>query len=288
MNLDYYRDAVVIITGAASGMGRELTLQAAARGASVMALDKDAEGLAKTAQRAAAAKRPIGTETIDLTDGNAIDVFAQATLPTLQGRRLILINNAGTALLSGNFDDTSVEDMQWLFEVNYWAPVRMCKAFYPYFREQNRGHIVNISSVFGLGGFPRQSAYSPSKFALRGLTEVLRIELLGTQVRTTVVHPGGIDTNIVRNARTSPKMTPAREVVVADFTRNARTKPRRAARLILNALPRNQQRLRVGGDAYLIDFIIRLLPVSYSRIFGEQAEKRFTNPYAVVEKERTA
>jgi len=286
MNLDYYRDAVVIVTGAASGIGRELALQAAARGASVIGLDKNAEGLAKTAQRAADARRPIGTETIDLTDAHAIDVFAQATLPILQGRRLILINNAGTALLSGNFDDTTVEDMQWLFEVNYWGPVRLCKAFYPYFREQNRGHIVNLSSVFGLGGFPRQSAYSPSKFALRGLTEVLRIELLGTQVRTTVVHPGGIDTNIVRNARTSSKMSPAREVVVADFTRNARTKPRRAARLILDALPRNQQRLRIGWDAYLIDFIIRLLPVSYSQIFGEQAKKRFHDPYEVLDHQK--
>lgn len=278
---DYYREAAVLITGAASGIGRELARLAAAYGARVLASDHNTAGLAHTAQLCAQAGRPIETAPLDVTDAAAISAYAEAVLPTLQGQRLILINNAGSALMSGRFADTTVAEMQWLFEVNYWGPVRLCQAFLPYLLDQNAGHIVNLSSVFGLGGFLRQSAYSPTKFALRGFTEVLRMELLGTQVRTTVVHPGGIDTGIVRHARVSPHMRAAQGRVIADFARNAQTKPTRAAQVILAALPRNQQRVLIGWDAHLIDWLIRLLPVRYTRLFGQQAQQRFADPYQV-------
>lgn len=276
--LPYYSSSVTLVTGAASGIGRELAWQAAALGAEVWACDIDAAGLAATEQRIRAAGHRVQTFSLDVGDAKAIEAFVAEVTPQLQGQRLILINNAGVALTSGYFQDTSMEDMEWLFRINYWGPLRLMKGFYPYLLSQNRGHIVNLSSVFGLGGIARQSAYSPSKFALRGLTETLRMELVETQVRTTVVHPGGIDTNIVRNARISAHLAASKDTMVQEFARIARTSPQEAARVILAALPLGKQRVLVGADARLIDFLIRLLPQRYTRLFFWQTKKYFTSP----------
>ena len=274
MTNSYVSNSVVIITGAASGIGRELAIQAAQQGASVIATDVNEDGLLETRQHVVQQER-IQTYLLDVASPEAIKQFADQIIPTLAGRNLVLINNAGVGLLSGSFDQTEVADMEWLFAINFWGAVRLTKAFYPYFLNQQKGHIVNISSVFGLIGFPHQSAYSPAKFALRGFTETLRIELMGTGVRTTSVHPGGINTSIAKNSRVMSHMTSTHSQAIDQFAQVARTQPREAARQILRAVERKKQRLLIGSDARLLDLLVRLLPVGYSRLIKQRTDKAF-------------
>ncbi len=208
MSENRFYNQVFVVTGAASGIGREVALQAATAGATVYAADINPAGLEETRQLAAGKNLHLHTLTLDVADKVAIDGFAQQVIPQLQNRKLVLINNAGVGLFSGNFADTDPADFEWLININLWGVIRMTKAFYPYFMQQNAGHIVNLSSVFGLGGFANQTAYCTAKFGVRGFTEALRMELVGTNIHTTCVHPGGIKTNIMRSAKPRGKLTP--------------------------------------------------------------------------------
>lgn len=279
MQNSYFSNTVVVITGAASGIGREVALQASALGATVVAADINQAGLEETHQLAKNKGNDIETHVLDVANKNAIIEFSNMVMPALNGRKLILINNAGVGLYSGNFNDTNLEDIEWLININFWGPVRLTKAFYSYFIKQNEGHIVNISSVFGLGGFAYQSAYSPSKFALRGFTETLRMELLGTNIITTSVHPGGIKTNITKNSRAVGPIAHFHQKATEQFAEVAKTTPQEAARQILKAIQNKKQRLLIGPDARLIDIFVRLFPVSYSRFAKKEAEKAFSDPY---------
>ena len=158
MKTSKFPNAVAIITGAASGMGQHMAVQAAQKGGHVIATDVNEEGLAETQAMAKALGFSIQTQHLDVSNKAAIDAFAQQTLPILNNRKLILINNAGIGLMSGNFNDTHLDDFENLLNINLWGVIRMTKAFYPYLIAQNEGHIVNISSVFGLGGVMFQSA----------------------------------------------------------------------------------------------------------------------------------
>lgn len=262
---DYFSSTVVIITGAASGIGRELALQAASRGASVLACDINESGL-KTTVKLAKDGSNLEYRILDVGNQTAVADFAESVIPSLNGKKLVLVNNAGVALLSGHFATTDLEDMEWLFNINFWGTVRMTKAFLPYFLEQNAGHIVNISSLFGLGGFSNQSAYSPSKFAVRGFTEVLRMELIETGIVMTSVHPGGIKTDIVKNARINDEMGAGKDQLARRFEQLARTGPAEAARQVLRAVEKSKERLLIGSDARSMDWLIRLFPVLYSKI----------------------
>lgn len=273
MASSYFSDTVVIVTGAASGIGRELALQAAGRGASVIAADINPTGLEEVRLLIEQQRGTVSTYTLDVTNKEAIQQFAGQVIPILNGRKLILINNAGAGLLSGTFGQTDLDDIEWLFTVNFWGAVRLTKAFYPYFLSQNEGHIVNISSVFGLGGFPHQSAYSPTKFALRGFTETIRVELMGTGIVTTSVHPGGINTNIARNSRVTDGMATSHKQAVDEFALVARTQPQDAARQLLTAIEKKKQRLLIGADARLLDLLVRLFPVGYSWLIKRQTDK---------------
>lgn len=195
-----FSNSVVILSGAASGIGRQLALQAGARGAKVIATDINIRGLEETREMGKRKQLAMEIYELDVADKAAIFSFADKIMPQLGGRKLILINNAGVSLLSGGFQHTELEDFEWLLKINLWGTIWMTKAFYPYFLERKVGHIVNLSSVFGLMGAANQDAYCTSKFAIRGFTETLRMELQGTGIRTTCVHPGGIKTNIVRSA----------------------------------------------------------------------------------------
>lgn len=281
MKTSKFTNAVVIITGAASGMGQHMAVQAAQKGGYVIATDVNETGLAETQAMAKALGFSIQTQRLDVSKKANIDAFAQQTLPILNNRKLILINNAGIGLMSGNFNDTPLEDFENLLDINLWGVIRMTKAFYPYLIAQNEGHIVNISSVFGLGGVMFQSAYCTAKFGVRGFTETLRMELIETNIQTTSVHPGGIKTNIVRNS-TVKGLYATQEMLaqsVEQFEKNAPTTAENAAHQILNAVENNKKRLLIGSDAKLIDLIIRLFPVSFTKIFIGQMEKAFTNPY---------
>jgi butyryl-CoA dehydrogenase len=273
--MNKYTDSIFIVTGAASGIGRELAIQSALLGAAVIAVDLNSEGLQETRKTS----ENIQTAVLDVGNKEEILRFADNVLPQLDNRKLILINNAGVALMSGNFHDTRLEDMEWLMNINFWGAVRMTKAFFPYFIKQDRGHIVNVSSVFGLGGFVQQSAYSSSKFAVRGFTETLRMELIGTGVKTHSVHPGGIDTSIVKNARISDQFAGQQGQAIKEFANAAITTPSEAARVILDGISNNRERILIGKDARMIDKVVRLFPSKYSAILKKQIEKKFTDPY---------
>ncbi len=279
--MSYFKNANTIITGAGSGMGRHMSLQAAARGARVLALDYNPKGLDETKELAAAQGLTVETYVLDVSDAEAIKDFAAQVIPSFNKGRLILINNAGVSIFTGNFEHTPLDEFEWLINVNLWGVIRMTKAFYPYFFEVNDGHIVNLSSVFGLGGAEGNSAYCTSKFAVRGFTETIRMELLPTKIGTTCVHPGGVKTNIVRSQ--VPKGGHTNDEMLAKITKkfdeNAKTLPENAAKQILDAVEKKKHRLVIGPDGKLFDFITRLMPIGYTKIIAKRAKKTFDNPY---------
>ncbi|HWB64029.1 MAG TPA: SDR family NAD(P)-dependent oxidoreductase [Chitinophagales bacterium] len=270
-----FSNAVAVITGAASGMGRYMAIQAAERGAYVIALDKNADGLAETESMAKAKGQTIETKVLDVSDAAAIAKFAEEATSKFNKRKLILINNAGVALLSGTFEHTPMEDFEWLININLWGVIRMTKAFYPYLIASNEGHVVNISSVFGLAGMANNSAYCTAKFGVRGFTETIRMELMGTNIGTTVVHPGGIKTNIVNNApaRGNYVTEDIRKKTATRFTEMAMTTADNAARQILDAVEKKQEKLVIGPDGKLMNVLTRLFPVRYTKIMKRQMDK---------------
>lgn len=279
--MSYFNGANTIITGAGSGMGRQMVLQAAKRGARVIAVDYNAQTLQETQGLAIAAGSAIETFVVDVGNADAINNFAQQIIPTLNKGRLILINNAGVSIFTGDFEHTPLEDFEWLINVNMWGVIRLTKAFFPYFLEHNNGHIVNLSSVFGLGGMAGNSAYCTSKFAVRGFTETLRMELADTNIGTTCVHPGGVKTNIVRNqvpkgGHTTDEML---NNVVKKFEQNAKTTPESAAQQILDAVEKKKTRLVIGSDGRMFDFVTRLFPQGYTNIVRKRAKKSFGEPF---------
>jgi NAD(P)-dependent dehydrogenase (short-subunit alcohol dehydrogenase family) len=282
MPLSYFTDSVVLITGAASGIGRELALQAAARGAAVLATDLNGAGLEESRQLAQQQGLEMETRMLDVAEPEGIKRFAEVSLPKLKGRRLILINNAGVGLFTGPFAHTELEDFEWLLRINLWGTIWMTKAFYPYLLAQKRGHIVTISSIFGLGGVANQSAYCTSKFAVRGFTETLRMELQGSGITTLVVHPGGVKTPIAKNATPRGAVATAsmHQQTVASFEKASPTSAAEAARQILNAIEKRRERLVIGQDGKTFDRIVRLLPVAYTRILKKRIDKVFGDPFA--------
>ena len=273
MNL--FQNATVIITGAGSGIGRQLTIQAAAEGAYVIATDINEGGLAETRQQASG---QVTTTHLDVSDADAIRAFADETIPTLANQRLILVNNAGVALGSGPFSVTELDEFEWLLNINLWGVVRMTKAFLPFMMTQGTGHIVNLSSVFGLAGVMNQSAYCTAKFGVRGFSDVLRMELLDTNIGVTCVHPGGIKTNIATNARLGKSgfvSNAMHRQGTISFEKAAKTTPQEAARQIWNGVRQNKARVLIGADARQIEWLTRLFPTRYVRLMRQQIEKAF-------------
>jgi len=274
-----FYNTVLIVTGAGSGIGREIALQAAPLGPAVIATDINAKTLQETKELALQKNLQIETHLLNVADKEAIATFSDFMIPRLKGRKLILVNNAGVSLSTGYFKDTDLGDFEGLMDINLYGVIRMTKAFYPYFIQQSEGHIVNLSSVFGFAGIAGQAAYCTSKFGVKGFTETLRMELLGTNIHTTVVHPGGIKTNIVRSAfpKSAAITNEIHQKNIEEFDKVAKTTPQKAAALILNAIAKNKARLTIGSDAKAIDFITRFWPVKYTRIFKKQMDKAFTN-----------
>lgn len=258
------RDKVVVVTGAASGIGRELAVLAAERGAQLAITDVNEEGLAETAARVEALGARVHTARVDVSDREAVYAHRDEVLLEF-GRADMVINNAGVAL-SDTVQKTSYEDFEWLMGINFWGVVYGTKAYLDHMLERNEGAIVNVSSVFGLMGVPTQSAYNASKFAVRGFTEALRQELDGTNILATSVHPGGIKTNIIRNGRMHVNTLSKRrslDTFADDFERSARTTAPEAARTILDGVAARQVRVLIGQDAQMIDAMVRLFPTTY-------------------------
>ena len=253
------------VSGAASGIGRAMALRLAAHACPVAIVDQDLEGLEGTA---AMISGPVLARRLDVRDRQAQLAFAAEVAewaPTPVG---IVFNNAGVATAQ-SVAEGAVEDDEWVISVNFGGVVNGTRAFLPILLAQRSGVIVNTSSVFGLLGMPYQSAYCASKFAIRGFTDSLRQELRGTGVRAATVHPGGVKTNIVRNARfhpLSPGMTHDRAAEL--FEAFARTTPERAAEIIHDGCKAGRSRILVGPDAYVFDALARLMPTRYYDLLG--------------------
>ena len=267
------------VTGAASGIGRALALELAARGCDLALADRDEAGLLETvAEIGKAGGRKVTTHRVDVADVNQIQDFAAAATAAHPGLNIV-INNAGVALL-GNFDEVDQAQMDWLFNINFWGVVHATRAFLPQLSSQPAAHIVNLSSIFGIIAPPGQTAYSAAKFAVRGFSESLRHELAMAKspVRLSVVHPGGISTNIVRNSRTGSGVTDnsRRAQSIDRFDEMAINTPAVAAQRIIAGIEKNAPRILIGGDARFMDLLQRLLPGTYWSIMARKLEKRMT------------
>jgi short-subunit dehydrogenase len=215
---------------------------------------------------------PLSTHLVDVSDERAVQTFSQEVMDK-HGRVTLLINNAGVAL-HGRFDEISLDDLRWLMQINFWGVVHGVKWFLPLLKQQPRAHIVNMSSVFGIVAPPGQSAYSASKFAVRGFTEALRHELDGSSVSVSCVHPGGIRTPIARRARLGANTPPSsRDEAVARFDRLTPTMPDAAAARILQGIERREPRILVGRDAWQIDLFQRLRPGTYWKAMARRMEE---------------
>ena len=251
----------MVVTGASSGIGRALAQLLDARGCAVAICDADPEGLERTAT--ALSGRVLARE-LDVRDRHGQMAFASEVrdwAPTPIGA---VINNAGVTV-SQPAATAAPEDDEWVFNVNFWGVVHGTRAFLPILLEQDSGAIVNVSSVFGLVGWPTQSAYCASKFAVRGYTESLRHELRGCGVDAVAVHPGGIATNIVVNSRfhSDDLGRTDKEELVREFAGIARTPPERAAEVIVGGIEAGKDRILIGPDAAAFSLLSRAAPVRY-------------------------
>ena len=259
-------NSVAVITGAASGIGRALAVRLAAEKIAGIAIaDVGEEGLRETAMMVEALGAAVSFHVTDVSDLEQVRRLADEAVER-HGRVTHLINNAGVGLI-GTFEQISIEDFRWLMGINFWGVVYGCKVFLPVLRQQDSGHIVNVSSVFGLIAPEEQTAYCSSKFAIRGFTESLRHELDGTKISVSSVHPGGIKTNIARNAKLGAG-TPDewKQQGAAFFDKVARTSPERAAEVIVAGIKAKEPRILIGKDAEMISLISRLFPRRYLSI----------------------
>jgi NAD(P)-dependent dehydrogenase (short-subunit alcohol dehydrogenase family) len=269
--MSFLRDGVAVVTGAGSGIGRALAQQLAAAGSAVALADIDEAGLLQTAQSLKSKSAAVTTHVVDVSDEEGVKTFAE-DVTGRHGRVTLLINNAGVSL-HGDFEEISLEDFRWLMDINFWGTVYGVKYFLPILKREQRAHIVNLSSVFGLIAPAGQVAYAASKFAVRGFTEALRHELTGSSIGISCVHPGGIRTPIARHSRLGAGTTVAkRDANIARFERLARTPPEKAAARILRGVERREPRILIGSDAYLIDFFQRIRPASYWKSLAKKME----------------
>jgi short-subunit dehydrogenase len=268
------RGAAAAVTGAASGIGRALALELAARGADLALADRDEAGLQAVAAEIGG-KAKVSLHRVDVGESAQIAEFAERAI-TAHPALNIVVNNAGVALL-GKFTEIDQAQMEWLFNINFWGVVHASRAFLPHLERQREAHIVNLSSIFGIVAPPGQSAYAAAKFAVRGFSESLRHELwmAKSPVRLTVVHPGGVATNIARNSRTGTGITDnaRRSQSIERFEQIAKTTPQQAARRIADGIENNKPRVLIGSDARSMDFLQRLRPATYWRVLARRIEK---------------
>lgn len=257
-----FSNKVTVLTGAGSGIGRQLAIQIAEKGGLLALSDVNDDGLRETRELL-----PKGTKAktyrVDVSQRD--EVFAHADAVMLDfGTAHYVINNAGTSLV-GTFAHLTIEEMEWQLNINLWGVIYGCKAFLPMMLEQREGCLINLSSVFGLVGFPSQGAYNISKFGVRGLTECLWSELDGTGVRAVSVHPGGIRTNIDKASRRAAAAG-EEEALFESFSEMLTTPPEECAAGILSGVERGDNRILVGNGALKVHWLSRLFPNQYHRL----------------------
>ncbi len=267
--MDKFKNAGAVITGAGSGIGRQLALKLASLGASLAISDIDQDGLDQTEKliRDLNSDAKVVATSLDVSNREAVFAYAEQTKNDL-GTVNLVINNAGVALSSGTLIETSVDDFEWLMSINFSGVLYGTKAFLPILDNASWGHIVNISSLFGFIGVAEQSAYNASKFAVRGMTEALRqeLELANSHISCTSVHPGGIKTSIAANARVAKELTEDDTKLREGFEAFAMTTAESAAEQILAAVLKDRRRLVLGMDAKFIDWVQRHFPNHYQKV----------------------
>ena len=257
--MNVYQDKVAVITGVGSGIGRELALSLAARGARLAISDVDEAALAETKGLCGTAE--VRTYRLDVASRHEVFAHADAVKRDF-GAAHYVFNNAGVTLVA-TFEHMTLEELDWLLGINLWGVIHGTKAFLPMLLAQKQGHIVNISSIFGIIGMPGQSAYSISKFGVRGLTESLWRELKGTGVKATLVHPGGIRTNIGKAAPLGRFAGDYEKSLLEKAGRLLITPPEECAHDIVEGVARGRKRILTGKNARKTALLVRLLPTSY-------------------------
>ncbi|MHA6493405.1 SDR family NAD(P)-dependent oxidoreductase [Pseudomonas borbori] len=266
-----FENKVVAITGAGSGIGRALAYDLARQGSQLALADVDTNSLAQTASAARALGARVLHTRVDVADRAAMHAWADQVVREF-GRVNVIFNNAGVAQ-GGTVEGNDYSDYEWIMAINYWGVVHGCKAFLTPIKATGDGHIVNVSSVFGLFAQPGMSAYNASKFAVRGFSEALRqeLDLAACGVSASCVHPGGIKTNIAKTARMNASMSgvtgqDADQARQQFHDRLLRTTPERAARVIIQGVLANKRRILIGADAHVVDTMQRLFPTFYQRL----------------------
>ncbi len=263
--MQHFHQKVIVITGAGSGIGRELALQFAREGAVLALNDWKEAPLTETWEMLPQAARGY-LEAFDVGDRKAVENFASSVRKAL-GRVDLVINNAGMSIEQMPIIYSTVEDYEKVLQINLWGVIYGSLAFMPFLREQQESCLVNISSVFGLMGFPGSAPYNVSKFGVRGFTETLRVEMRSTGLQVVCVHPGGIRTNIANNIEFSDEKE--RERFTRNFAKQAPTTAAEAAAVIIKGIRKGKSRITIGKDARFIDRITRLMPESYEKILAK-------------------
>jgi NADP-dependent 3-hydroxy acid dehydrogenase YdfG len=265
--MEGFAGKVAAVTGAGSGIGQALALELGRSGASLAISDVDLEGLAKTEEQLQAIGAPVRSDRLDVTEREAFHVYADH-INEHYGKVNQIYNNAGIAY-TGDVDITAFKDIERVMDVDFWGVVNGTKAFLPHLVASGDGHVINVSSLFGLLSIPGQAAYNSAKFAVRGFTEALRQEMVHNRepVKVTSIHPGGIKTAIARNGLTAEGVDPAAQAKLFD-KRLASTTPQRAAEIILDGVRKNKARVLVGQDAVVIDLLVRITGSNYQRLFA--------------------
>ncbi|WP_291369645.1 MULTISPECIES: SDR family oxidoreductase [unclassified Acinetobacter] len=264
-----FKNKVAAITGAGSGIGQQLAVLLAKQGCHLSLSDVNEQGLANTVELVKDSHVRVTTKKVNVAKLEEVRDWAAETVKD-HGSVNMIFNNAGVALGS-TVEGASYEELEWIVNINFWGVVYGTKEFLPLIKKSGEGHIINISSLFGLTAQPTQSAYNATKFAVRGFTESLRQELdmENGGVSALCVHPGGIRTNIANAAKMNDSirtlgMHP--EKSAKSFNKLLRCPPEEAARQIIEAVQKDKRRLLIGNDAKTLDLIQRILPTGYQRI----------------------
>ena len=264
--MEGFAGKVAVVTGAGSGIGQALAVELGRSGAKLAIGDVDTDGLADTERQLKAIGAPVKADRLDVTERETFLTYADAVNEHF-GNVNQIYNNAGIAY-TGDIEVCPFKDIERVMDVDYWGVVNGTKAFLPHLIASGDGHVINVSSLFGLFSVPGQAAYNSAKFAVRGFTEALRQEMVlaGHPVAVTTVHPGGIKTAIARNATVAEGLD--RDELAKLFDKRlAFTSPQRAARIILEAVRKKRARVLVGADAKVLDALVRLTGSGYQRVF---------------------
>lgn len=263
-----FKDKVVVITGVGSGIGRALAIELHSRGAKLALNEFNKDTLNDTISMIGGASNSVFSKDFDVSDRESFYDFA-AQVQQYYGKVDCIINNAGVALGSISTEDLSYKDFEWIFGINFWGMVYGTKAFLPIIKKQSEGNITNISSIFGIAGIGYQTAYCTTKFAIRGFTESLRMEMHSESPHVSIssVHPGGIKTNIARDSKIPDGSNDeVNDKMLEEVEKAFITSPKEAASTILNGINKGKERILIGSDAKRADRTIRLFPSKYTDI----------------------